>query len=329
METTTGLILREADALMPVITIEDATERYRAIVEYVSKLMKEGTDFGKIPGTDKKTLLKPGAEKLCTFFGLSKRFELLQSIEDWNGADHGGESFFYYRYRCGLSRGDLPVAEAEGSCNSRESKYRWRKGERKCPDCGSESIIKRKAEYGGGWLCLTKKGGCGAKFGDRDERITNQQPGRVLNPDICDLVNTIQKMAQKRAFNGATLLAVNASEFFSEDFTPNTSEAPARVKPDIPKETAERVRPQDGVPAPETSGWLVTRRVKMKILNLWARALEVGIGESELRAVLGQYGCESRKELAPEQAPDFVSELSRLINEVLEQERREKNGGGV
>lgn len=35
----------------------------------------------------------------------------------------------------------------------------------KCPDCGeTKAVIKGKAEYGGGYLCFKKKGGCGAKW---------------------------------------------------------------------------------------------------------------------------------------------------------------------
>jgi hypothetical protein len=33
-----------------------------------------------------------------------------------------------------------------------------------CPVCGKDAVIKGKAEYGGGWLCFGKKGGCGAKW---------------------------------------------------------------------------------------------------------------------------------------------------------------------
>jgi hypothetical protein len=65
--------------------------------------------------------------------------------------------------------------------------------------------------------CFRKKGGCGAKFSLGDQSIESQQVGRVPNPDIADQVNTIQKMAQKRALVGVCLLAVNASEFFTQD----------------------------------------------------------------------------------------------------------------
>ena len=111
--------------------------------------MREGVDYGVIPGTDKPTLLKPGAEKLCTLFGLTSRFEIIRSAEDWTGADHNGEPFFFYLYRCRLHRGDMIIAEGDGSANSWEQKYRYREAHRKCPQCGEAAIIRGKQEYGG------------------------------------------------------------------------------------------------------------------------------------------------------------------------------------
>lgn len=202
---------------MPAMTIESAVERFNTLVEFVSRVLRKDVDYGIIPGTGKPTLLKPGAEKLTTFFGLSTRFQLIERIEDWSGAEHGSEPFFYYMYRCQLSRGDLLIAESDGSCNSRESKYRYREAQRVCPECKQAAIIKGKEEYGGGYLCFRKKGGCGAKFSNGDQKIEGQPTGRTPNPDIADQVNTIQKMAQKRSLIAACLLAVNASEFFTQD----------------------------------------------------------------------------------------------------------------
>lgn len=203
---------------MPVMDIQVAIERRNHLVKFVQSIMKDNVDFGKIPGAgDKPTLLKPGAEKLATFFGLTPVFIPIGVVEDWTGADHKGEPFFYYRYRCELHRNGNLIASSEGSCNSWESKYRYRKGERVCPNCGQAAIIKGKAEYGGGWICFNKKGGCGSKFAVNDPAIAGQEVGRILNPDVADQVNTIQKMAQKRALIAATLLAVNASEFFTQD----------------------------------------------------------------------------------------------------------------
>jgi len=216
-ETGRALVAVERARFMPAMSIESAVERYNAVTEFVSRVLRRDVDYGVIPGTEKRTLLKPGAEKLTTFFGLSTRFELLERIEDWTGEHHGGEPFFYYLYRCRLMRGDVLIAEGDASCNSRETKYRWRESQRACPACGQTAIIKGKEDFGGGWLCWKKKGGCGAKYADGKQSIESQQTGRVFNPDIADQVNTIQKMSQKRALVGAVLLAVNASEFFTQD----------------------------------------------------------------------------------------------------------------
>lgn len=241
-------------AIMPVMDIETAVARYNAMKQFVHGVMEEGRDYGVIPGTgNKPVLLKPGAEKLTTFFGLSVRFRLAEKVEDWSGAEHDGEPFFYYWYTAILTKGERVIAEADGSCNSREAKYRYRKGERVCPRCGQAAIIKGRDEYGGGWLCYAKKGGCGAKYKDGDKAIEGQEVGRILNPDIADLVNTIQKMAQKRALIAATLLGVNASDFFTQDLE-DFVDAPYRVvdverEPDSPRDAP----PPDSEPPARTA----------------------------------------------------------------------------
>lgn len=241
--------------VMPAISIDQAVERYNMFKEFVSKVLVVDSDYGKIPGTGKDTLYKSGAEKLCMFFGLSVRLRLADAIEDWTGADRGNEPFFYYRYACDLYKGDVLFATSEGSCNSRETKYRYRAGERKCPKCDKPAIIKGKADYGGGWLCFGKKGGCGAKFADNDTSITGQSAEKTPNPDVADLVNTLQKMAEKRAFVGTTLLAVNASAYFTQDMEDMPREhyaEPSAAKPSAkpaakprPKETQHDLDPTE------------------------------------------------------------------------------------
>lgn len=217
-------------AIMPVMDIKMALNRREQITAFIKAVMTPGVDYGIIPGTgDRPGLFKPGAEKLTTLFGLSKRFTVLEKIEDWDGAERGGEPFFYYIYRCALYRGELLIAEADGSCNSHESKYRYRKAERTCPSCGQAAIVKGKTEYGGGWLCWKNKGGCGAKFRTGDTSIESQEVGRVLNKDVADQANTLLKMAQKRALVAATLLAINGSEYFSTKEMPGFDEDDAQI----------------------------------------------------------------------------------------------------
>ena len=227
-----------AEDLMPVLDMEMAINRHNFMVEVTRQLMVQDTDYGVIPGTQKPTLLKPGAEKLCTLYGLSPEYILEHSIEDWTGADHSGESFFYYRFKCRLTKNGILLGEGVGSCNSWESKYRYREGKRLCPACGKDAIIKGRADYGGGWLCFAKKGGCGAKYKDGDKSIEGQDVGRVPNPDIADQVNTIQKMGQKRALIAGVLVATNASEFYTQDIE-DMQVIDVRAEP---AETQEQVR---------------------------------------------------------------------------------------
>lgn len=205
-------------SFMPAMRTEEAHARYAQIMEFVKGEMKPEKDYGIVPGTTKPTLLKPGAEKLCTFFGLSVEDpEIVTSVEDWTGEKHGGEPLFYYQIRQRLTRCGELVSSQIGSCNSWEKKYRYRQLDRLCPGCGKPAIIKGRQEYGGGWICFKKRGGCGGKFRDGDPSIEGQQVGQTVNKDIADQVNTIQKMAQKRALIAAVLIAANASEFFTQD----------------------------------------------------------------------------------------------------------------
>jgi hypothetical protein len=293
----------ENDVFMPILSIQQAVERFNAVVEFVRTVMREGVDYGRIPGTEKATLLKPGAEKLCTLFGLTSRFEILRSIEDWTGESHNGEPFFYYLYRCRLRRGSLVIAEGDGSCNSWEQKYRYRQAHRRCPACSHPAIIQGKEEYGGGWVCFRKRGGCGAKFAIDDESITNQPAGRVTNENIADQVNTIQKIAQKRALIAAALLAVNGSEFFtqdSEDFFSVETEAPTAGL-----SLLERVGRED---------WRCTPAQRQMALNLLGRLAANGKSEEDLLSILAsEFSVDSPALLAPSAVPRFINRLKELL----------------
>lgn len=221
----TAMAIRSS-TFLPVMDLETALYRRTQLLAFIDKCMTEGEDYGHIPGMEpkagdkrkaRKTLLKPGAEKLCNLFGLEPKITFKEQEMDWTGANHGGEPFFYFLYRFTIYRDGRCLGEGEGSCNSWEKKYRYRNGERKCPACGAAAIIKGKAEYGGGWLCFDKKGGCKAKFADNDPQIVAQQVGQVPNLDIADIVNTLQKMSQKRALVAGVLVATGTSDLFTQD----------------------------------------------------------------------------------------------------------------
>src|ERR1019366_2487886 len=58
---------KNESSFMPAMSMDVALARRAAIVEFTRKIMVRDQDFGEIPGTHKPALLKPGAEKLCSF----------------------------------------------------------------------------------------------------------------------------------------------------------------------------------------------------------------------------------------------------------------------
>lgn len=261
-EQTTALARRESAAIEPKTpraiamkqVLEEEREQRGLLRQYINEQMVDGTDYGKIPGTDKPTLLKPGAEKLITLFRCTPKFKLTKE-EDF---DRG---FFNYTFRCQLVTDEgKVVAEGYGSANSKEGRYRWRNASRKCPACGKESIIKGKVEYGGGWLCFKKQGGCNAKFPDEASEIVGQVVGKVENDDIATLANTILKMAKKRAMVDASIALGRCSDVFTQDVEdladPEHSAEPLRpmrdVTPEKPKQqTKPAPKAQQAPPRPQ------------------------------------------------------------------------------
>jgi hypothetical protein len=196
-------------AIQPDMTIAEIKHRKAKIHELMRELMVEEHHFGIVPGTDKPTLLKPGAEMLCMTFRLMPSFSVTQR--------ELAEGHREYRVDCDLTnaQGQI-VAKGVGSCSTMESKYRWRLGSRKCPECQSDAIRKSK-DGGGGFFCWAKLGGCGATFPEGDKKIVGQSLARVPNPDIADQWNTVLKMAAKRAHVHAVLLATAASDMFAPE----------------------------------------------------------------------------------------------------------------
>ena len=99
---------------------DEVTRRTEMLRDYVKNHMTVGEDYGVIPGGNKPTLFKPGAEKLNAVFGLSPMVEVSNRVEDW---DNG---FVAYEMKVTLLNKRTGGIEAEGigSCNSRERRYK-------------------------------------------------------------------------------------------------------------------------------------------------------------------------------------------------------------
>lgn len=216
-----ALTIREPAALPAELSVNDVLLQVQKIQDLMSSAMKDGEHYGVIPGTGerkdaqgkplpaKKTLLKPGAEKLCLMFQFAPEYKHEITQDPFTVIS---TCTLYHR-----PSGSI-VATGSGMCSAAESKYAWRKAERACPKCEKPAII--KDQYKGGWLCWpnAKNGpGCGAHFDAGDAAIEKQETGRIANPDVADQFNTVLKMADKRALVAAVLNGTAASDIFTQD----------------------------------------------------------------------------------------------------------------
>lgn len=236
--------------LTPVMNLTLAKSRLAEFQQFVKEYMVEGEDYGQIPGTQKPTLYKPGADKLCELFGLADSYKILNRLVDFESG------LFDYEIECSLTKDGGLVATGLGCCSSFEGKYRWRDSKRICPQCGKDTIAKGKQEYGGGWYCNKKAGGCGATFKDGDASIEGQITGRMENDDLATIKNTVFKIAKKRAKLDATLSATRSGGQFTQDIGDNEGKKPAapvqqpQRKSAQPKPTPQPAEPVSAEAAP-------------------------------------------------------------------------------
>lgn len=248
-----------ASRYKPVMEIEDQLERFKLLEKFIKTVLVENQDYGSVPGVEKPFLFKPGAQKLCMLFGYSPHYDTRVMIEDWGG-DKYNEPLFYYQYCCTLFKDQAAVGEGIGSANSWESKYRYRWVSESflTPNQkrDKERLLRRdatirepafavdKAETGGKygkpaeywqrWRLAIESGE--AKKIDMKKKDGGKMPGwelpsilyRVPNDEFANVINTCQKIGQKRAYVEATLSATGASQFFTQD------EDAVQGMPDIP-----------------------------------------------------------------------------------------------
>jgi hypothetical protein len=192
--------------------VRGTMDALKAIRTFIKNEFIKDIDFGVIPGTGgKPTLYQPGAQKTAMYFNAAPDHQV-ERHELGNGhVEFVATTRFIHRGTGAM------IGSGVGSCSSMEKKYRYRGSSRKCPKCGAEAIIKGRQEYGGGWICYDKKGGCKAKFKDNDPAITGQSAVEVENPDIWDVRNTVLKIAIKRSFVAGALSLGCLAELFTQD----------------------------------------------------------------------------------------------------------------
>lgn len=166
------------------LTAADIRAQVNLIQDVMKEVMQEGVHYGKVPGTNGKSLWKPGAEKLMATFRLAGDPEV-ESL--------GVDGEFHYRVKLKLTTASGQfVGAGIGECSSLEEKYAWRK-----------AVSKKEFEA----------------TPENRRRVKYKSDGELqqVRTNPWDVSNTILKMAKKRAQVDAVITATGASDIFTQD----------------------------------------------------------------------------------------------------------------
>ena len=205
----------------------EVVQHAAAVQEVMNAVMKPNVHFGKIPGTDKPTLYKSGAEVLCMSFRIADEYH----VEDLSTAD-----MIRYRVTC-VGRhqvSDVVLGSGMGEASTGEEKYKWRSAV--ClEEFEATPAAMRRVKFG------KKKGGGFYK--------ANQ-----VRTEPSDLANTVLKMACKRAKMAMVLNVTAASDIFSqdlEDLDETLREHLTDPDGDVPEQPRRAAEPQRQPPSEE------------------------------------------------------------------------------
>ncbi|NDZ11526.1 hypothetical protein C7T35_01235 [Variovorax sp. WS11] len=172
------------------MAVADIISHVAMVQEVMRAVMKPDVHYGVIPGTDKPTLLKQGAEVLCMAFRVADSYQ----VEDLSTGE-----VVRYRVTCtGVHQtSGLVLGTGMGEASSGEEKYKWRKA------------YKEEFEATPANLRREKKGFNKAK---KESYSTFQ-----VRTEPADLANTILKMANKRAKIAMTINVTACGDMFGQD----------------------------------------------------------------------------------------------------------------
>lgn len=101
------------------VSLDETERRIKMLQQYVREHMVDGEDYGIIPGSNKPTLFKAGAEKLNAVYGFAPLVTIEHRVENWD------KGFLAYEVKVSLINKRTGQLEAEGvgSCNTKERRY--------------------------------------------------------------------------------------------------------------------------------------------------------------------------------------------------------------
>lgn len=303
MDEEKQVVVVNPNVSLEVLSQDFIVSRVAKLEEIKEKIMKPGVHYAVISGCGKKpAILKQGSELLCMAFQLCPSYDI--TINNLPG---GHREYEYEGHITYIPTGSI-IAYGVGMCSTMESKYRYREGVRECPKCHGEFIIKGKKEYGGGWLCFDKKGGCGTKFKDGDQAIEGQKIGRIENPDIADQYNTIKKIGKKRCQSDMVLTATGASFLFSQDMDDLPTHDNGNPKPPMQPPKSKSTPKNDGKATPPQ-----IKAIQTLVNKVYEGAME-SVQHAGVAGMLGIDDIKSYKDLTFEQASEVITILGEEAN---------------
>lgn len=285
-------------------TVEELKQQINVIQQAMKTLMKLDTHFGCLPGCGKKqVLLKPGAELIMTLFRIGGE----PVVEEFSDG-------FDVRYRVTIkgfhiNTGNV-VGYGIGEASTSEKKYKWRAAV--CHDEFEDTLETRRQV---------------AYLKDYTGKITRVEQVRQ-NP--ADILNTVLKMAKKRALVDLCLTATACSDIFVQDIDDpdiNAAVGAAEQEQNNPANRYQQPRrkeaatPASGV---DDGGSTITDAQKKR---LYAIGKSKGLSNEEMSFIVWDFAGVDRSEKIPrEKYEEVVTAFEQSVpGEVIPKEAGEAN----
>jgi len=286
-EYRTEIVEASASPQEMTLRLQDMKQKLNLVQQFFNQVMVPNQDYGVIPGTEKPTLLKPGAEKLCELYGYAPT---VKHVEEEANKDTG-----FYRARVTVAlvhrRTGVTVAEGVGEANTMEGRYRWRwTPEWKLPKGIDISILHSEER--------TSKGG--KKF----------IMYKIENDDPYTLWNTVLKMAKKRGMVDAALSATRSSGLFTQDLE-DLKEWVSGGEGEYQQSTQQQAQSRQQPPKPTTNGSDLATEAQRK--KIYAMARGTGYEPETIKSIMiERYHIDDSTKLTKKNASDFIEYLTKL-----------------
>lgn len=227
MEQEQSMIQADDAALIPSTDVQARVNTMLAnrahMIEKVKPILIEGVDIYSLPGMNKPSLGKPGAEKLAAIFGLSAKFEVDKETMEVVGATANGKP--YIAYIRNLTCNGRDKGQGRGA-----TVIEWERNNYRMVFQDEFNAIKdtlKEGEWKGPLQGVSKSSGKPYTY------------WKVKDAPIADplALNKAIKMAQKSAFVDAVIRATGMSDLFTQDLEDMS-------KDDLPQNHAHEVQHQ-------------------------------------------------------------------------------------